>query len=540
MTQVTPHIVDHIHAVLRFPQITLPMWFRVIELAYGRGDLPATKHRLARFLSQQELDPATGRVVGQWGTGRTDGGMTLAARYAWQFGVGEDRFWDDLKGLYRYGFAARVVAPAPGRRAVYALVLRTDAIPQGLPDDLAQQLQVWDLPEFEDPYEDVRYGHLTDDAGAAVLSGEPAVVAVDERGAAELDAAPRWEHPVGSPAAAAAEAIRSSAKALGKDAGPRDLRCWAVADRDRVEALNQRLITNGKTSPLNAKEVSPLSGVLSTGSRGLSWSEEMGQAKTTPSAAPGKKPALPFEDDPSAVADRVLKRAWHAWRAQLGHGKVLLPSGHWDELGRWHSASAWTDLQRTVRIALRRSTESELVEVLSGSVHGVDDVGRLAAWRLWQLINARKNAHGYGGRQRTVAQADHVTRWDHLPTAIAEKARIMTAQAAPADLRDRQAELREQERRREAARIAAEAELAREAKRAELTGRWGLDRYALARRLEQEQPRRWASREPEHVHEAQMEDRRRLDMPLTRSEAEETHRAALARARAEKRARGRN
>lgn len=121
LTQVTPHSLDHNPvAVLRFPQITLTMWYRVAELSYGRGLLPATKYRLARFLSQQELDSATGRVVGQWGTGRTDGGMTLAARYAWQVGVGEDRFWDDLKGLYRYGFAARVVAPAPGRRAVYA------------------------------------------------------------------------------------------------------------------------------------------------------------------------------------------------------------------------------------------------------------------------------------------------------------------------------------------------------------------------------------------------------------------------------------
>ncbi|MER6406256.1 hypothetical protein ABT269_22615 [Streptomyces viridosporus] len=42
------------------------------------------------------------------------------------------------------------------------------------------------------------------------------------------------------------------------------------------------------------------------------------------------------------------------------------------------------------------------------------------------------------------------------------------------------------------------------------------------------------------MHEAQMEDRRRLDMPLTRSRDEETHRAALARARAEKRARRRS
>ncbi|MGW4623463.1 hypothetical protein [Streptomyces sp. NPDC004592] len=537
-TQVTPHsLKQHPLAVLRFPEIALTTWYRVAELAYGRGLLPETKYRLARFLSQQELDATSGRVVGQWGTGRTDGGMTLAARYAWQFGVGEDRFWDDLKGLYRYGFAARVVAPAPGRRAVYALVLRTDAIPRSLPNDLAEQLKVWDLPEFEDPYEDARYGHLTDDAEAAVLSGEPAIVAVDERGAAELDAAPRWEHPADSPAAAVAAAIRSSAKALGKDAGPQDLRCWAVADRDRAEALNQSLLANGKTSPLNAREVSLLSGVLSTGSRGLSWSNEMGQAKTTPSAAPGKKPALLFGDDPSVVADRVLKRAWHAWRAQLGHRKVLLPSGHWDELGRWHRASAWTDLQRTVRIALRRSTESELVEVLSGSVHGVDDVGRLAAWRLWQLINARKNSHGYGDHQRTVAQADHVTRWDHIPTAVAERARIVGTRVIPADLHDRQAELREQERRREAARMAAEAELTREAERAELTGRWGLDRYAPAPRPEPEQPRRWASREPEHVHDAQMEERRHVDAPLAASAAEESRRAAIARARAEKAAR---
>lgn len=214
-----------------------------------------------------------------------------------------------------------------------------------------------------------------------------------------------------------------------------------------------------------------------------------------------------------------------------------MPSGRWDELGRWQAASAWTDLQRTVRIALRRATEYEVVELLSGSVAGVDDVGRLAAWRLWRLINDRRNAHGYGGRRSPVAQADHVTRWDHVPTAVAERARLTATPAAPADLHDRQAERREQERRREAARLAAEAELAREAERTELTGRWGLDRYAP--RPQQEQSRRWAAREPEHLHEEQMEDRRRLDMPLTRSSNEETYRAALARARAEKRARRR-
>lgn len=507
------------------------MWYRIAELSHHRGLLPASKFRLARFLSQQELDRATGRVVGQWGTGRTDGGMTLAARYAWQFGVGEDRYWDDLKGLYRYGLAERDVAPAPGRRAVYALTLRVDAIPHDLPDDLAQQLKVWDLPEAEDPYEDARYGRLTDAAEYAVLA-EPAAVPVDEPTATKLAAAPRWEHSADSREAAAAEAIRTSAKALGKEAGPQDLRCWAVADRDRAEALNQRLMTNGKTSPLYARGVSPLSDLLSTGSSGLSWSNKMGQANTTPSAAPGGKPAFLSGDDPRVVADRVLRRAWRSWRLQLGHGKVLLPSGAWDEHGRWHSASAWTDLHRTVQIALRRSTASELVEVLSSSVAGVDDVGRLAAWRLWRLINSRK-AHSHG-RRRTVAQAAHVTGWDDIGTAVAERSRIMAAPAAPAvDLWDREAELREQARRREAARLAAEAELAQEAQRAELGERWRLDRWT--RRPEQEPLRRWSGREPEHVHQSQLEERRRMDQPLNASSAKETLRAARAKARAEKR-----
>jgi hypothetical protein len=522
-------------AVLRFPQISLPMWYRVLEIADSRGELPVRLRRLARFLSQQELDRATGRVIGQWDTGRVDGGMDLAHGYALTEGFGDDRFWDDLKLAYRHGYVEQVVKPAPGRRAVYALCLRVDAIPNDLPDDLMRQLKVWDLPEVEVRHEDARYGRLTASTPVPLAGAE--AVEVDEQTAAELAAAPRWEHPADSPAAAAADAIRTSARALGADAGPQDLRCWAVADRDRAEALNQRLMGNGKTSPSYAKGFQ-LSGLFSAGSSGLSLSNDMGQAKTTPSAAPGKKPSFLFGDDPSAVADRVLRRAWHAWRAQLGHGKVILPNGSWDELGRWHSGSAWSDLQRTVRIALRRSTESELVEVLSSSVAGVDDVGRLAAWRLWRLINSRKDAHGHG-RRRTAVPAASVAEWDDIETTVAKRARVLTQSVAQPDLSSREEELREQNRRREAARLAAEAELAAEAKRAELTDRWGLDRWA-SRSSEPEQPRRWSARQPEHIHLAEVEERRYLDRPVGQSEAEQTYRAALARARAEKRARRRS
>ncbi len=139
--------------------------------------------------------------------------------------------------------------------------------------------------------------------------------------------------------------------------------------------------------------------------------------------------------------------------------------------------------------------------------------------------------------------AAHVERWDNMTPAELERrrARANAVVQAPPDF-DRLEDLREQERRREAARLAAEAELAAQAKQAaeestrrELTGRWGLERFA-----EQSPTRRWAAREPEEVHEAQMAARRALDAPRALSSSEISWQAAVAKARAEKRARRRN
>jgi hypothetical protein len=506
----------HRETVLRFPAIRLKTLYRVAEISHARGLLSDTKLRMVRFLTRQRLDPKTGRIEGRWGTDQVDGGMSLAERYAYVHDVGEDRYWDDLKGVFRAGFAEQVVRPAPGRRAVYALCLRADAIPNDLPEDVTLELRVWDLPEAEDPYEDARYGRLAD--APAVLSGEPVVgkpadpKADPEALAAQLSVDARWEHPVGSRAAAVAASIYTSAKAAGA-AGTPDLRCAVVAGPDRAAAMEarvQQLLADGKAFPLYAKAGFPLSGSVSTGSRGLGKLKEMGQAKarTTPSAAPGK--AIPFGggDHPAAVADRVLRRAWHAWRAELGHRRVILSGGTWDELGRWHSGSAWSDLHRAVRIALRRSTESELVEVLSASVAGADDVARLAAWRLWRLVNSRQDAHGYG-RRREVPQAAHVTKWD---------------QAGPAE-RDRiRAELEENR---------ATAERLEQARREQ----------AAQRDAEQDaQYRRWRlgwTRESERVHQDE-HGIRQPDSPTEVRSAEASHAAALAKARAQKRARGRD
>jgi hypothetical protein len=172
---------------------------------------------MVRFLTQQRLDPQTGRIEGRWGTDRVDGGLALAERYACVHDIGEDRYWDDLKGVFRAGFAEQVVRPAPGRRAVYALCLRADAIPADLPEDLMRELRVWDLPEAQDPDEDAAYGRLTSRKAVPV---EPWVIVPanpeTRRLAAEFAAAPRWEHPAGSKAAQVAGTIREGSKRLGE------------------------------------------------------------------------------------------------------------------------------------------------------------------------------------------------------------------------------------------------------------------------------------------------------------------------------------
>ncbi len=421
--------------VLRAPVLRLKTWYRIAEIARYRGILSETKFRLAKFLSCQRLDPMTGRVEGRDGTTQVDGGVALSERYAYVYDVGTDRYWDDLKGLFRLGFAEQVQKPAPGRRAVYALCLRADAIPSDLPEDLMRELRVWDLPEAEDPYADAVYGRLTSRPVPAV---EPLVIQDrSERTQtallAELAAAPRWEHPADSRAAAVAEDLRTQWKdatrtipapgpvdswpgwepvgeeaqetalvpasvaqpalqSSGPSSGP-DLRCVAVAGRTREEQLaltadqlRERLarlallpwysdITHGKASPLYAKGFWPC-GSTSAGKCPDSAAKTMEKPKTTPSAAPTTSSPQGFGESYPQVAMRAMRRVWHLWRRELGAKAVLLPQGDPEGLSRSRTGSAWEDLHHTVTIALRRgATESEVVELLTTNVVRRDQWG---------------------------------------------------------------------------------------------------------------------------------------------------------------------
>lgn len=497
-------------AVLRFPVINRTLWFRVVALTHARGTLPEQERRICRFLSYQRIGSRTGRIIGRRGTEELDGGMTLAERYSAVYGLAADAFWVDLRRVRRRGLVEQIVWPAPGRQAGYALVLRYDAIPHDLPEDLARALGVHTLPEAEEPHAGTVYGHLTD--VPAVPLAEP--VAIPEAGA-DFDADARWEHPPHTPAALAAEAIDRSARALQKCQRP-DLRCTAVATPTPGSRFSDRIKIKSETSPLYAKVFFPSGCSSSDGKWGLSSSNRMeGQkTKTTPSAAPEEASSLYPVDDPRAVADRVLRRAWASWRRQLGRGRVILSSGHWDDAGQWQSSSAWSDLHRTVMIALRRSTSAEVVEVLSANVLQAEDLGRLAAWRLWRLINSRGDRHGY----RTATKTDRTAAWwdDLTPDQIRRTGARKTLVAEPLPgmpnpaaerLRDKVRAAAEERRRSVAAKRKAEHDAT--------YARWGITIPA------------W--REPEHIHEQAQAPHLAEEPPRS---ADESRAAAIQQARA--------
>ncbi|MER7666792.1 MULTISPECIES: hypothetical protein [unclassified Streptomyces] len=188
-----------------------------------------------------------------------------------------------------------------------------------------------------------------------------------------------------------------------------------------------------------------------------------------------------------------------------------------------HTGDPWSDLHHTITIALRRSTESELVELLTQNLvrydqwghetFRADDLGRLAGWRLWRLIRDR-DAAGFGrldARRRQVAQAQHVSAWDDIETAVARRARILRGEASSRMLEERPR--RDEASRRDAAFARAEAE------RREKAERWNLGRWEL-----------------ESYREGQSPEERRMPLPPgTTNDA--IYAAAVARARAEKRRR---
>jgi len=467
-------------AVLRLPEISQNTWYGVVCILHSRRQLSVALMRLCTFLSShQEVDPRNGRIVGRYGPDQDQvgGGMKFAEWYGQCYGLGKDQFWVDLRALRDLGLAERVVAPCNGRKAVYALALRVDIIPNGLPEDLARALKVWELPETEPTVaEGTTYGRLT---GVQPGWTAPVEVEVDTRTAADLQAAPRWQHPAGSRTAAVAERLAKELRWVEADRRP-DLRCIAVAPSGN--SYN----TRPQTSPLYASD-SYLPGFVSDGSELLAWAKTIETTKRTPQGAAGAT----FGESVQVVSSRVLRRVYAAWRREFGRGRVFSRSGSFDESGDWQSdgRTPWADLHRVVGIALPRASEGELVELLSSNMAGVEDVVTVAGWRCWRLINARRDKHAY--RPRRDKPAERVLSWDDNteveryrysrqfaatwygpvppdPRAEQIRAERVAAEQAAAERRQAEEHKRAEVERRRAELAAAEAE------KAEQYQRWGL------------------------------------------------------------------
>ncbi|MFF1794316.1 hypothetical protein ACFVXQ_08815 [Kitasatospora sp. NPDC058263] len=514
----------------------------MVALRHERGELPQRLHRFAKFLTNKDVCERSGRIIGCVEFGQ-DGGMKLAELYAEKHGLAIGAFWDDLKLAKAAGLAERVVAPAPGRVAVYALCLAPAAIPQRLPEELTRQLRVWELPTVEsNGHEDTTVGHLT--AGEAPAWTEPVVIELTKHQAADLQAAPRWEHPEGTPAAEAAVRLAEAMRRAAEEDRPRDVRCVATTAPKRVgdriaHRLNAFTGTEPETSPLYVRGVFPHVGCLSNGSNGLMPRNNMEQTKRTRQRGAGG----PFGggDDYHVVAQRVLQACWRSWRLQLGRGRKILPSGTWGDDGEWlqGSGTQWSDLHRVIVMALHRSTEQELVHLLTGGIRSADNLGRLAAWRLWRLINTRRDAHGHG---RTLNEHIRAERDDLHPAEITRYAELsLKARRAPAP-RDERASAAH------AAHAAAQAEVERraveaEAQRREQYERWGIKRAEVAAELAargtvptaavDHQPRDMAQVQAAAVERARLDRARRpLNPPSPSARTEADRQADTERARA--------
>ncbi|MGW2725594.1 hypothetical protein [Streptomyces sp. NPDC001492] len=472
-------------------------------------------------------------------TDQTSGGLDLAHRYGLAHGIGSDRYWADLSGLYRAGWAEQAVRPAPGRKAVYRLCLRMDAIPADLPEDLTRALRPWALPEPADVHEDSVYGRLTGRRAVPMQHGVLQLVegVTAYEMAAAVQTAPRWEHPADSAEAEVAARIRETSKALPQEDRVALEPAYAVAADEPQTSLAERLSVQwagvAKRLPYT-RGVSQLCGLLSADRTGLVTYDEMAKTTTTPSAAPGKKPRRAVAADLSSAVEWVVRRAWASWRAQLGYREVILPKPSDESASRSLTGSKWGDLQRVVGIALRRgATPTQLVELMTSNLikrdqwghetWRVTSVSQLAAHRLWRWINAHPDAPHYT-RRPTVAQAAHVTAWDN-PTPAELAARLARARQAQDAQRTRIEALALEAEARAAAR-----QRRRDAERAELADRWGLDRYAQPA---QEPAARRDEVEAERLSAVRRRARAKVD-PGDRSRA-----AAIERARAERRERRR-
>ena len=341
----------------------------------------------------------------------------LSARYGREFGLAAGAFWADRLPLVEAGLIEQVCAPFEGQPAVYRVCVRLDRLPRDLPADLAAALGLEDLSdvlaaaaEALETAAAARRGHLADvpeglpewtvvsaaevprklapvkEPSAGEEADETALRALAEQlagsefarllGALAADA--RWEHPQGSRAAQVAADIARAAAVTPQELRPADPRCVCIAPAHRLRTGTVSYTRKRALSPFGLFTQETLGPVI----------ERMESAERTPQRAAGAWRG----DGPSAVAaaEGVLGRAYAIWRDKLRSDQLIYRPAPGSAVCDEERARPWRDLRHAVVVALRRSTEDQLVAELTHDLHGVRDVARLAAGRCWTLTRARR------------------------------------------------------------------------------------------------------------------------------------------------------
>ena len=354
--------------VLRFPTLTRRSWFRTVAWRHSVGLLPYEALRVAKFLTREDVCRYDGRILGRIDSeGRAGGGMDLAERYAEVEHLNPATFWEDIKRLYRQGLAERVQAPAPGKRAEYALCLSADAVcglPRGVvvPSDLAEALRMHQIPDsLPEPDQDYWIGGV-----ARAVAQDPDSLRLEAADVVEISAEQ----------AAELAAVRASWSPADLSAGgkPKAPRLPAAA------ASHPGFACRPETSPYYARRSLPYDSVPHQGSHSRS-AKPHGHTKTTPQRA-AEPPLKPAE---RAAAAALLWAARQSWKASAATA-VLLSSKTWDDDGQWVNDPAWTDLVWAVGRALRRTTRARVWEELTVTVEVAQDLAPFLGSRLYRKI----------------------------------------------------------------------------------------------------------------------------------------------------------
>ncbi|WP_431684173.1 hypothetical protein [Kitasatospora sp. KL5] len=142
---------DSARSILRFPRTNRTTWYRLTCLAHYRGE---HGDALQTFLQHATYEAGP--------RGRLADVPRLINTYKAARNISERSAWRALKAACQRGWIRCTQHAAPGYPARYELQVPVDLVVNDLPDDLAQELELWNEEALPEPdHADTYAGHLS-------------------------------------------------------------------------------------------------------------------------------------------------------------------------------------------------------------------------------------------------------------------------------------------------------------------------------------------------------------------------------------------